>query len=76
MVANNEVPVIQVSFQTRVRKVTSADHYVIAAQNEAVIDVFMGRQAYDDFSSEVQYINEPTHHFQETYPLQMASILI
>lgn len=31
MVANNEVPVIQISFQTKVQKVTSADHYVIPA---------------------------------------------
>ncbi|MEW8545559.1 MAG: reverse transcriptase domain-containing protein [Candidatus Thiodiazotropha sp.] len=75
-VAGKEVPIIQVGMQNRVRRVTAADHYVIPAQSEAVIDVYVERQEYDDFSSETDYIIEPTTHFKETYPLQMASTLV
>lgn len=75
-VAGKEVPIIQVGMQNRVRRVTAADHYVIPAQSEAVLDVYVERQEYDDFSSETDYIIEPTTHFKETYPLQMASTLV
>ena len=76
MIAGKEVPIIQIGLQNRIRKVTAADHYVIPAQSEAVIDVFIERQEYDDFSADVDYIVEPTAHFRETYPLQMASTLV
>ena len=74
-VEGKDVPIIQVGMKTRVRKVTSADHFVIPAQSEAVIDVYIERQEYDDFSAETEYIIEPTDHFKETYPLQMAPTL-
>ena len=54
---------------------TAADHFVIPAQSEAVVDVFVERQEYDDFSSEQDYLIEPSDHFKETYPLQMAPSL-
>ena len=76
MIAGKEVPIIQIGLQNRIRKVTTADHYVIPAQSEAMIDVFIERQQYDDFSADVDYIVEPTAHFRETYPLQMASTLV
>ena len=76
MIAGKEVPIIQIGLQNRIRKVAAADHYVIPAQSEAVIDVFIERQEYDDFSADVDYIVEPTAHFRETYPLQMASTLV
>ena len=69
------VPIIQVGMKTCVRKVTSADHFVVPAQSEAVIDVYIERQEYDDFSAETDYIIEPAYHFKETYPLQMAPTL-
>ena len=74
-VDGKEVPIIQVGMKNRIRKVTSANHFVIPAQSEAVIDVYIERQEYDDFSAETDYIIEPTDHFKETYPLQMAPTL-
>ena len=74
-VNGKEVPIIQVGMKDRICKVTSADHFVIQAQSEAVIDVYIERQEYDDFSAETDYIIEPTDHFKETYPLQMAPTL-
>lgn len=75
VINKQEVPIIQVGLNTRVRRVTAADHFVIPAQSEAVMDVFIERQEYDDFSAEEDYIIEPTEHFKETYPLQMAPSL-
>ena len=48
---------------------------MIPAQSEAVFDVFIERKEYDDFSAEADYVIEPTEHFKETYPLQMAPSL-
>ena len=73
--AVKEVPIIQVGMY-RIRKVTAADHSVIPAQSEAIIDVYIERREYDDFSSESEYIVEPTEHFQEECPLQMATTLV
>ena len=61
MIAGKEVPIIQIGLQNRIRKVTAADHYVIPAQREAVIDVFIERQEYDDFSADVDYILNRLH---------------
>ena len=66
------MPIIQVG----VKKVTAADHFVILAQSECVIDVYLERHEYDDFSSEKDFIVEPTEHFQAEYPLQMVSTLV
>ena len=52
------------------------DHFVIPAQSECVVDVLIERHEYDDFSSEKDYIVEPTEHFQAEYPLQMAFTLV
>ena len=75
-VDSKEVPVIQIGMKSRIRRVTAADHFTIPAQSEAVIHVYVEREEYDDFSSETEYIIEPTRHFQEEYPLQMASTLV
>ena len=40
-VDGKEVPIIQVDMKNHIRKVTSADHFVIQAQSEAVIDVYI-----------------------------------
>ena len=74
--AVKEVPIIQVGIVNRIRNVTAADHSVIPAQSEAIIDVYIERREYDDFSSESEYIVEPTEHFQEECPLQMATTLV
>ena len=75
-VEGKEVPIIHVGMRNRIRKVTSVDHFVILAQSEAVIDVYIGRQEYDDYSSEKEFVVEPTEHFQAEYPLQMTSTLV
>ena len=76
MIENQEIPVIQVGIKQHVRSVTAADHSIIPAQSESVIDVYVERREYDDFSCESEYIIEPTKHFQQEYPLQMASTLV
>ena len=75
VIDKQEVPIIQIGLNTRVRRVTAADHFVIPAQSEAIIDVFIERKDHDDFSAETDYIIEPTAHFRDTYPLQMAPSL-
>ena len=76
LINKQEVPIIQVGIKTRVRRVTSADHFVIPAQCESVIDVYVERHESDDFSSETEYLVEPTEHFQEDYPLRMAATFV
>ena len=56
LINKQEVPIIQVGIKTRVRRVTSADHFVIPAQCESVIDVYVERHESDDFSSETEYL--------------------
>lgn len=75
-ISGQEVPVIQVGIANRIRRVAAADHRVIPAQSESITDVYIERREYDDFSSESEYIVEPTKHFQEEYPLQMATTLV
>ena len=71
-----EVPIIQSGVTNRVRKVTAADHFVIPAQSECIIEVYVERKEFDDFTSEKEYVVEPTEHFQAEYPLHMASTLV
>ena len=73
---DQEGPIIQVGITNRPRKVTAADHSLIPAQSEAVIDVYVERRAHDDFPSESEYIVEHIEPFQEEYPLQMATTLV
>ena len=51
-VAGKEIPIIQIGLQNRVHKVTAADRFVIPAQSEAIIDMYVERQEYDDFTLE------------------------
>ena len=76
VINKKEIPIIQVGVTNRVRKVTAADHFVIFAQSECIIDVHLERQEYDDFSCENDYIIEPTKHFQAEHLLWMASTLV
>ena len=76
IISKQEMPIIQVGVTKRVRRVTAAYHSVMPVQSECVIDVYVERQEYDDFSSEGEYVNEPTEHFQAEYHLQMESTLV
>ena len=77
VLSNNklEVPIIQVCVINRVRKVTAADHFVIPAQNECIINVYLKRKEYD-FSFGTDYMVQSTEHFKAEYPLQMANTLV
>lgn len=76
VVQGQDVPIIQVGLRNRLRRVIAADHSVIPAQTESVIDVYVERYEQDDFVSENKCLIEPTEHFKETYPLQMAATLV
>ena len=73
---DKEVPIMQIGIEDRTRKVTAADNSIIPAQSETVIDVYVERKESDDFTSESEYIIEPTEHFQEEYPLLMAAAIV
>ena len=76
VIDRQEVPMIQVGLENRIRKVISADHFIIPAQSECIIDAYIERKEYDDFTTEREYIIQPTDHFRRTYPLQIASTLV
>lgn len=71
-----EIPCIQIGLKSEIRKVRAADHYTIPGYSEAVIDVMVDRSEADDSCVRAHYIIEPTAYFKETYPLQMASVLV
>lgn len=41
-----------------------------------MVNVFVERHEYDDFPFETDPLIEPTEHFKEAYPLQMATSLV
>jgi hypothetical protein len=76
ILGKHEIPCIQIGTECGARRVTSADDFIIPAQSEAVIDVFVERRESDDLSQHCEFLIEPTEHFKETYPLQMAATLV
>ena len=68
--------IIQVGIVDRIRRVTAADHSVIPAQSEVILDEYIERREYDDSSNESEYIVEPTEDFQEEYLLQKVTTLV
>ena len=62
-VKDEEVPIIQVGLKSKVRRVIAADHTIIPAKAEAVVNVYVDRYEYDEFSAETDWIIEPTEHF-------------
>ena len=72
-VKDQEVPIIQVGLESKVRKVTVSDHPIIPAKTEAMLDVSVERYEYDELLAETGWLIEPTDNFSETYPLRMAS---
>ena len=75
-VKDEEVPIIQVGLKSKVRRVTAADHTIFPAKGEAVVNVYVDRYEYDEFSAETDWLIEPTEHFLDTYPLRMAATLV
>lgn len=79
MIDHKEVPIIQIGTRNQARRVTTIDHFmhfIISVQSESIIDVYVERKENDDFSGACEYLVEPTKHFQEEYPLQMATTLV
>ena len=72
---NHEVPIIQIGVDDRIREVTAADHNIIPAQSEVMVDVHIECKAYDDFSSEHDYTIRPTENLQD-HPLQISPTLV
>ena len=75
-VKDQEVPIIQVGLERKVRKVTVSDHAIIPAKTEAILDVYVEKYEHDEFSAEADWLIEPSENFSETYPLRMASTRI
>ena len=75
VIDKQEVPIIQVGLSARVRRVTTANHFVIPIQSKSVTEVFIERQENDDYSCEEDYCAEPIEHIKEVHTLQMAQSL-
>ena len=59
-----------------VRKVTSADHYIVQGYTEQIIDAFVEGYEMDDLRNNSDMIIEPTKAFQEKHPISMASSVV
>ena len=70
------IPCFQVGRRSRPRRVTVADDVTIPGQTEAVIEVFVEREEFDDLAKQSEYLVEPAQLFKEKYNLVMASTLI
>ena len=71
-----EIPCIQIGKKSCVRKVAAANLVIVPPQSETLIDVYVERSEADELNANSNFIIEPTEHFKETYPLQMASVLV
>ena len=70
-----DIPTFQIGCGKRTRRVVVADDIRLPGQAEAVVSVFLERFVEDDYQS-ADFIVEPTDHFKENYPLQMACTLV
>ena len=68
------IPCIKVGSTPMIRRITAADHFVVPAYCEKIIDVFVSRLAGDD-QQETPVVLEPTSEFHERYGLLMACSL-
>ena len=75
LINKQEVQIIQVGIKTKVRRVTSADHFVIPAQCESVIDVYVERHESDDFSSTLWSLQNTLRKITRYAWPQLLSIL-
>ena len=68
------IPCIKVGSTPRIRRITAADHFVVPAYSEKIIDVFVSRLIGDD-QQDTPVVLEPSAEFHEQYDLVMASSL-
>ena len=71
-----KIPCIQIGQPETLRRVRSADHFVIPPKTEMIIDVFVDRFETDDFTKPQDFLIEPHSYFIETHPVVMASCLV
>ena len=73
-----EIPCIRIRKKSCVRKVAAAKLVIVPPHSETLIDVYVERSEADELNANSNFIIEPTEHFKfkETYPLQMASVLV
>ncbi len=69
------IPCIQVGGLPAVRKVRTADHFIIPSRSEAIIDVFVDGKDTGSVVDRSNIIIEPSSAFQERYNVAMASSL-
>ena len=72
----NKIQCIQISGQTKARRVMAADHYMIQGKCEQIIDVLVELQVPDYYSVKCEVIIEHSPLFTETYPLLMAPTVV
>lgn len=70
------IPCIQITSPEPVRKVRSADNFVVPPQSEMIIDVFVDKFNSDPVSSPQDYVIEPNPYFVENNPVTMAASLV
>ena len=61
--------------ESPIRRVQSADHYIIKGHTEMIIDAFVERNEYDDGKTSKIAVVEPTPSFKHKYPVMLASCL-
>lgn len=72
----HKIPCIQVVMHSKVRRVLSADHYIIHGGCEQIIDVFVERRVTDYYQDKCEMVIEPGAEFRETYPLLMTATVV
>ena len=70
------IPCIQINNTEVIRRVTTADHCIIPAYCEAVIDVYIERTENDDLLSSNELIIEPSEEFMTKNKVFMANCLV
>jgi hypothetical protein len=63
-----KIPCIQIGQPETLRRVRSADHFVIPPKTEMIIEVFVDRFETDDFTKSQDFLIEPHSYFIETHP--------
>ena len=71
-----DIEILKVGRDSKVRKVTAADHFTVPGYCEQVVDVYVERFPEDDRASSRDVIVEPCDGFTDRYPLVMASTVV
>ena len=75
VLCGTEIPCIQRGKRPESRREVVADDTLVPGLAETLIDVYIDRYVDDDRQT-AHFLVEPSHSFQERYPLRMASTLV